>query len=205
MNNTNRAANRIFVLVIGIALLALGAATIAAASWNPARVVWSTAGGHAQAWLEQAAAATRVGATAISWLALGVLAVIVVLVVLIVVAIVRTVSGRRTKTVVRSSGAENPLGRVTVTESFASDAMKSSLASRDEILSAAVTANDIKRQPVLHVSVTPRQNTSPRELAEHIDGLVGNLATLTGQDLPTYISIHTGLRARLAHDKQRLS
>lgn len=55
------------------------------------------------------------------------------------------------------------------------------------------------------MSVTPRQNTDPRALAEHVDTLVESLAKLTGQDVPTYISIHTGLRAKLAHDKQRLS
>jgi hypothetical protein len=205
MNKTNRVANRIVVLLVGLGLLALGAATIAAASWNPARDVWSSAGGDAQSWLEQAAAATRVGATTVSWLAVGILAAIVVALALIIVAIVRIVSQRRTKTVLRTSGADNPLGRIAVTESFASDAIKNSLAGRDEILSAQVTANDVRRRPVMHVSVTPRQNTSPRELAEHIDELVRNLATLTGQDLPTYISIHTGLRARIAHDRQRLS
>ena len=58
---------------------------------------------------------------------------------------------------------------------------------------------------MLHVSVTPRQNTDPREVVDHIDRLLTNLATLTGRDTETYVSIHTGLRARLAHDQRRLS
>jgi len=58
---------------------------------------------------------------------------------------------------------------------------------------------------VLHVAVTPRQNTDPRMLADHVDRLLANLATLTGRETETYISIHTGLRARLAHDQRRLS
>lgn len=205
MNDTNRAVNRTVLLIVGLLLTALGAAAILAVTWAPARDIWTGAGENSESWLEQAAKVTQIGGTTLTWLALGGLAVIVVLIVLLIVTIVRTVSGGRSKTVLRSSGAENPIGRVTVTEAFASDALKNSLAGRDEILSTAVTANDIKRQSVMHVSVTPRQNTSPRELTGHIDSLLTGLARLTGQDPPTYISIHTGLRAKLAHDKQRLS
>ena len=78
------------------------------------------------------------------------------------------------------------------------------LAQRDEILFSNVTANDIRKQPVMHVSVTPRQNTSPRHVAEDVDQLVTNLATMTGRDTPTFISIHSGFRARLANDQRRL-
>lgn len=205
MNNTNRAVNRTVLLLVGLVLTALGAAVILAGTWPPAREVWTGTGEAGTSWLEQAARVTQIGGTTLTWLAVGALLVILVLVVLLIVTVVRTVSGGRSGTVLRSSGAENPIGRVTVTEAFASDALTHSLAGRDEILSTKVTANDVKRQPVMHVSLTPRQNTSPRELAAHVDGLLQNLARLTGQDPPTYISIHTGLRARLAHDKQRLS
>lgn len=205
MNSTNRVLNRIVVLVVGLVLVALGAATVLAVTWPPFADVWTNTGQGLEDWLAQANETTTLGATTVTGLALGILAVIVLLIVLVIVVIVRAVSGGRAKTVLRSNGAENPLGRVTVTETFAADALKHSLADRDEILSTQVTANDIRRRPVMHVSVTPRQNTDPRQLAEHVDTLVGSLAKLTGQDVPTYISIHTGLRAKLAHDKQRLS
>ncbi|MCI9859558.1 hypothetical protein MIBA_15255, partial [Microbacterium proteolyticum] len=71
-------------------------------------------------------------------------------------------------------------------------------------LSSRVTAGEINRESVLHVAVTPRQNTSPRQVAEHVDTLVTNLGTLTGQNLRAYISIHTGLRAKLARDNTRV-
>jgi hypothetical protein len=205
MNDTNRALNRTVVFVVGLVLMALGATTVLAVTWQPFADMWTNTGRGLEEWLAQANEMTSLGATTVTGLALGTLAVIVLLIALVIVVIVRAVSGGRARAVLRSNGAENPLGRVTVTESFASDALKASLADRDEILSTQVTANDIRRRPVMHVSVTPRQNTDPRLLAEHVDTLVGSLAKLTGQDVPTYISIHTGQRARIARDKQRLS
>ncbi|MHC9045929.1 hypothetical protein ACYX8G_15205 [Microbacterium saperdae] len=204
MNNTNRALNRTLLLIIGLLFLGLGAIGIAIMSWPTATDTWKSAGTDAQSWLDQAFASTRIAGSQISWIAVGGVAAIVVVIVLLILALT-SVAGHRSKTVLRSSGAQNPLGRVTVTESFVSDAVKNSLATRDEILSTQVTANDIRREPVLHVAVTPRQNTDPRVLIDHVDRLLANLATLTGRETETYISIHTGLRARLAQDQRRLS
>lgn len=203
MNNTNRALNRTLLLIIGLLFLGLGALGIAITSWPTAADVWSSAGKGARTWLDQTIAASAIAGGNLSWIGIGAVAAIVVVVVLLILALT-SVAGRRSKTVFRSSGAQNPLGRVTVTESFVSDAVKNSLATRDEILSSSVTANDIKSRPVLHVAVTPRQNTDPRELVDHVDRLLTNLAALTGRETETYVSIHTGLRARLAHDQRRL-
>ena len=204
MNNTNRALNRILLLIIGLLFLGLGAIGIAIMSWPTAGDTWKTAGKDAQSWLDQAFASTQIAGGQLTWIAIGGIAAIVVVIILLILALT-SVAAHRSKTIFRSSGAQNPLGRVTVTESFVSDAVKNSLATRDEILSTQVTANDIRREPVLHVAVTPRQNTDPRVLIDHVDRLLTNLATLTGRETETYISIHTGLRARLAHDQRRLS
>lgn len=204
MNNTNRALNRTLLLIIGLLFLALGALGIAIMSWPTATDIWTSAGKDARSWLDQAIAATAIAGGSLSWIGIGAVAAILVVIVLLILALT-SIAGRRSKTAFRSTGAQNPLGRVTVTESFVSDAVKNSLATRDEILSAQVTANDIRNTPVLHVAVTPRQNTDPREVVDHIDRLLTNLATLTGRDTETYVSIHTGLRARLAHDQRRLS
>lgn len=204
MNNTNRALNRTLLLIIGLLFLGLGALGIAIMSWPTATDIWTSGGENARSWLDQAIAATAIAGGSLSWIGIGAVVAIVVVIVLLVLALT-SIAGRRSKTAFRSTGAQNPLGRVTVTESFVSDAVKNSLATRDEILSTQVTANDIRNTPVLHVSVTPRQNTDPRELVDHLDRLLANLATLTGRDTETYVSIHTGLRARLAHDQRRLS
>ena len=204
MNDTNRALNRTLLLIIGLLFLGLGVLGVAIMSWPTASDVWTSAAEGARSWLDQASAATAIAGASASWIGIGAVAAILVVIVLLIAAL-SSVVGRRSKTAFRSSGEQNPLGRVTVTESFVSDAVKNSLVTRDEILSTQVTANDVRRQPVLHVSITPRQNTDPRELVELIDRLLTNLATLTGRQTATYVSIHTGLRARLAHDRRRLS
>nr|WP_314844579.1 hypothetical protein [uncultured Microbacterium sp.] len=204
MNTTNRALNRTLLLIIGLLFLGLGAVGVAITSWPTATDIWTSAGKDARSWLDQTIAASTIGGSRISWIGIGAVAAILIVVVLLVLALFSVV-GRRSRTVLRSSGAQNPIGRVTVTESFVSDAVRNSLDGRDEILSAQVTANDVRREPVLHVSVTPRQNTDPRALVDQVDRLLTNLATLTGRETATYVSIHTSLRARLAHDQRRLS
>ena len=204
MNRTNRALNRILLFLIGLLLLAIGAVLITIIAWPTAAEYWTGATEAGQSWLQDAVDQTRIGATAVSWIAIAALALIVFLVVLLIVALTR-IGGGRTHTVLRSTGSQSSLGRVTVQESFVSDALKHSLTQRDEILFSSVTANDIRKQPVMHISVTPRQNTSPRQVVKDVDQLVTNLATLTGKDTPTYISVHSGLRAKLAHDERRLA
>jgi uncharacterized membrane protein len=205
MNNTNRVLNRMVLLLIGIVFLVLGAAAIAVITWPAAAEYWTRAGEAGGAWIEQAIEATMIGATTLSWVTLGVLTLILLLVVVLIVTLIRIIGGGRSYTVLRSSGQETPLGRVMVEEGFVSDALKHSLGQRDEILFSNVTANDIRKQPVMHVSVTPRQNTSPRHVAEDVDQLITNLTAITGRDVPTFISIHSGLRAKLAHDQRRLA
>lgn len=204
MNRTNRAVNRIVLFIVGLISLVLGAAVIAVIVWPAGVGYWTGAAETGRTWLDDTIAATMIGATTISWLTIAALVVIILLVVILIVALTR-IGGGRSHTVLRPTGAQNPVGRVTVKESFVSDALKHSLAQRDEILLSSVTANDIRKQPVMHVSVTPRQNTSPRRVVEDVDHLVANLAVLTGKNVPTYISIHSGLRATLAHDQRRLS
>ncbi|WP_157009081.1 hypothetical protein [Agromyces laixinhei] len=204
MNNTNRAANRLILLLVGIVFLALGAAAVTLIVWPAAADYWTSAGKAAQSWIDHAIETTMTGLGALSWIALAVLAVIVLLIVLLIIALTG-IGGRRSRTVLRSTGQENPLGRVTVQEAFASDALQHSLGTRNEILTSSVSANDIRKRPVMHISVTPRKNTSPRQLMEDIDLLVTNLAALTGRDVSTYVSMHSGIRAALAHDQSRVT
>lgn len=205
MNSTNRGLNRAILLIVGLAMLAVGGAAATAVLWPAFGQVWTTTVGGAIGWARDTHAASPVyGGTTVSWLIVAALAVQVVLIVL-AIAVLAHLGGRRSRTVLRATGAESPLGPVTVQESFASDAIRNTLSAHEEILSSSVSANEVKGRPVLHVSVTPRQNTSPRAVADLLARLTANLATLTGQDIPTYISIHTGLRARLATDARRVN
>lgn len=204
MNHTNRALNRIVLFITGVLFLAIGVALVSAIV-SPIGAEWWTAATKAGLnWLDDTIAASRIGDSSVSWIAIAALALIVFLLVMLIVALVR-LGGKRSRSVLGAFGAQNALGRVIVQDAFVSDTVKHSLGRRDEILFSSVSTDAVHRTPVLHVSVTPRQNTSPRDIAQDVDRLVSNLATLTGKDVPTFISIHSGLRAHLARNQRRLT
>lgn len=195
MRNTNRALNRTLLFVVALLLIGLGGLMIALVVVPGATDVWSRTAEGLRGW------ADGIGQPSLGIGAIAALAVVAILLVLIAVGAVR---GRH-RVPLKSTGAESATGRITVTDGFASAALKNSLDERDEILASRVASNEVRKEAVLHVSVTPRQNTSPRRIAEEVDTLVTNLATLTGQQFRTYISVHSSLRAKLAHDQRRLN
>ncbi|MCM3697552.1 hypothetical protein [Microbacterium oleivorans] len=204
MNDTNRALNRTLLFLVGLVLLIAGGAAATAAAIPAVGGVWTSSGSTVAAALRSSGDATAIGGTTLSWAVIGATAV-AVLVAVILIAAMTTLVSRRSKTVLRSSGAQNPLGRVTVTESFAADAVKNSLSRQDDVVAASVTAHTVKDEPVLHVSVTARQGADPRRIVDHVDRLVDGLAAVTGTDTPAFVSVHGGLRSRLASDAPRVS
>lgn len=203
MNRTNRALNRIVLFISGALFFAVGAILVTILVWPVGAGYWAQAIEAGKNWLDEVIPATTIGESSNSWVTMAGLALLVILMILLVVALGR-VDGHRSRTVLCSTGAPHPLGRITVHESFVSDAIKDCLNQHDEILSSTVTANNVRKTQVMHVSVTPRQNTSPAQLLADVDLLTTNLTTLTGQNVATYISIHSGLRAKLAHDQRRV-
>ncbi|MDQ1111741.1 putative membrane protein [Microbacterium testaceum] len=194
MNATRRGLNRFLLFLVAVVLLGLAALALAVGLLPGGADTWTSVMGGFQGWLES------LGRESAGW---GAVAAIVVLVILLVLIASAAVRGRR-HAPLQSTGSASDEGRITVTDGFASEALKNALGERDEILSSRITAGEVGKQSVLHVAVTPRQNTSPREVAEHVDTLVTNLAALTGQNLRAYISIHSGLRAKLARDNTRV-
>lgn len=203
MNSTNRGLNRTVAIVFGLLLLAGGGTVATAALWPAAGEVYSDVAHGAIAWTQDAYDALVIDGSIVSGVSLIALAAALVVIVLLIVALSR-IGGGRTHTVLRAASTEGALGRIVVRDAFASDALTQTLGDRDEILSVSVRASEVRDERVLHVSVTPRRNTSPRRLLDDIDQLLTNLARVTGRELPTYVSVHTGLRAALARDRSRL-
>lgn len=194
MRNTNRTLNRILLFVVALLLLGVGGLLIALVAVPGVADTWEQTAEGLRTWTD------GIGQPS---LGIGVIAALAVFAILLVLAAVGAVRGRH-RVPLKSTGAQSEVGRITVTDGFASAALKNSLDERDEILSSRISSNEVRKETVLHVSVTPRQNTSPRHIAEYVDTLVTNLATVTGQQFRTYISVHSSLRAKLAHDEKRL-
>lgn len=203
MNPTRRGLNRSLVLLVGLISLASGGAAVWASVSVDARRLWEQALATAAA-VDAAHTATLVGAGPVSWAGLGAVAGAVILIVLLLVP-VGLLAHRRSRTVLRSAETDAASGRVVVREGFASDAVTASLAQRADILSTRVVADDVRNAPVLHVAVTPRPQASPREIADHVAAVGARLDALLDRPTRTYISLHAGLRARLAPDRRTLT
>ncbi len=205
MNATNRAVNRLILFISGIVLVAAGAAAVTASVWPVAADVWKTVMSTAADWMVVADKDTRIAdSTAVSWFVVAVLAALLVVVVVAVLVIAR-LGGGRSSSVIRAEAGEGAQGPVTIRQEFAADAITHSLDRHQEILFVRVRGRRVRGADVLHVSVTPRQNTSPVDVANTVTNLVDNLATLTGRETPTYVSIHSGVRSRLAADQSRVT
>lgn len=204
MNQTNRFLNRLILLLVGLLLLGGGAGVVVLYAWPAAADWWATTSTAAMSWLHDANARTLIATSTLSWLVVGFLAVILLLIILLIIVLSR-LGGGHTTALIRTSGQHNAAGRVIIDTAFASEALGRSLDQRPEILSSHVSVVSIRRTRIMHLSVTPRQNTSPRQLIDVVAHLLDNLAVLTDEATPTYVSIHTSIRSRFAHDERRVA
>ncbi|WP_144796805.1 hypothetical protein [Microbacterium paludicola] len=205
MNATNRAVNRGVLLVVGAVLIAVGGGGAAAALWPVAAATWQSSPSSAIEWMHEADRASRLSEeSAVSWFVVGILAALLLIAAAAVLVMAR-LGGGRSSTVLREEASGGAHGAITIHPGFASDAITHSLNDRDEILACRVAARRVRGADVLHVSVTPRKNTSPIAVANTVTRLVDNLAALTGRETPTLVSIHAGVRSRLAADHSRVA
>jgi hypothetical protein len=204
MNGTNRALNRLILIVVGLILVAFGGGILLVYAWPAAAGSWHAASAAGEGRLRAAIHATMIGDTRISWVTAGILVAIVLLIALLIVTFAR-LGGGRTRSLIRTQDRDSDRGRITIDSAFASDALVERLDQRDDLLASQISVATVRNAPMMHVRITPRQNTSPRDVADDVDRLLGNLAVLTDTDIPTYLSIHAGLRARLARDQRAIA
>ena len=209
MNNTNRALHRTFVFVVGLILLAVGAAAAATQLWPWWADQWQRAGTQSLQVVTDTLAATHVAGTGFSWWMLVALAVLLVAVIGMIL-VITSVGGGGSREIYRSPNATRAgtpaagTDLVVLDTSFAVDALKNSLDKRPDLVASSVGAFTVKRQPVLHISVSPRQGTSPRVLADEVDTLLGNLALVVGDTPASCLTIQSGLRAQLGRNQRVL-
>ncbi|WP_120339085.1 hypothetical protein [Cryobacterium soli] len=203
MNDTNRALNRVFIFVVGLILLGVGAAVAALPFWDWWASRWQEFGGSANTVLTDAFAASTMPGTDFSWWLVAAVAVLL-LVVIIMIMIIASVGGGGSREIYRRpiSKQDGSSDNVLVDTSFATEALTHSLDKRPDLVGSTVGAFTVKRQPVLHLGVTPRQGASPRLIAEQAGILLDNLARVVGDAPATCLTIHSGLRAKLGHDQR---
>ncbi|WEO76376.1 Trp biosynthesis-associated membrane protein [Cryobacterium sp. SO2] len=209
MNNTNRALNRTFIFVVGLILLAAGAAAAALQFWPWWADQWQYAGRQTSQFVADALEASPVPGTGFSWWMLAALAVLLLLVIGMIL-LIASVGGGGSREIYRSPSSTRAgrpsagADQVVLDTSFAVDALKNSLDKRPDLVSSSVGAFTVSRQPVLHIGVTPRQGTSPRLVADEVDTLLRNLALVVGDAPASCLTIQSGLRAQLGRNQRVL-
>ena len=203
MNDTNRALNRIFIFLVGLILLVVGAAVGALQFWPWWAARWEDAGRTTTSAVTDALKASPVPGADFSWWLLAALGALLIIVI-VMVLIITNVGGGGSREIYREpigkrGGASD---RRLIDTTFAADALKHSLDKRPDLVGSTVGAFTVKRQPVLHVGVTPRQGTSPRLVMTEADTLINNLALVVGDAPATCLTIHSGLRAKLGRDQR---
>lgn len=192
MTSTNRGLNRVFIFIVGLVLLVAGAAAVVVAAVPAVRNGWRDVAPSVQQNVDDAHAASLL-APDLSWITIGVIAVLVILVILLLVFIFKQGHGR-TGRLIRDVATDN--GVTIVDSSVAESMLKDVLKDRPELVSANVSTFDVKGTPTLNVSVTARRGVSPKDVTSTVEKAVTALDAVLGREIPTYLHISGGFRAR---------
>jgi hypothetical protein len=193
MNSTNRFLNRLFVFVVGLALLAAGASVSVGALLPDLQ---ETIGRAA----ESAVAPATDAITAQPWVLWAAAAVAVVLIVVLLWFVLRQ-GGGRTGTLLRVD--EGPsrnarTGSVTVDVKVAAHVLEEAVSRNPDVVSVDVAAFRVKRENALRLTAHARRGASPVELRRAIDSVVAEWDGVLGAETPIVIRIVSGIRTSLA-------
>jgi hypothetical protein len=195
MNGTNRALNRLLVFVIGLVLLAGGAAVAVGALWPDVRDTVSGAASDASGPVSDALSGDQV------WILWVVAAASLVLILLLVWFALRQGHGQTGEllTVDEGSSRDEPTGgRLVIDAKVAEQVLEEALADTAGIVSIDVTAFRVKGENVLRVTANARKGASPVEIRRSIDQAVSRWDALLGAETPVVIQINGGLRTQMA-------
>jgi hypothetical protein len=198
MNGTNRFRNRAGLLLLGLVLLAIGGAVVAARLVPEWASAWADASGPVADSVTGALDASPVGAAGGSWLLIAVAVVCAILASVLVVLVLRQ-GGGRTRTIVRGTAsmeAESPGGGVVIESGLAKDALTEAIGRHPAVASVSVTAYAVRRTPALKISAQARRGASIAELRAFIDGVVGAWDAAVGTETPIFIEITSRITSR---------
>lgn len=194
MNSTNRFLNRLFVFIIGLVVLAAGAAVSVGALLPD---VQKTISENA----ESAVGPTNDTIDAQPWILWVAAAAAVLLIVLLLWFVLRQGRGH-TGTLLQvdeQRSKDTPTGgRVTLDVKVAAQVLEEAVTRNPDVVSVDVTGFRIRRQNTLRLTAHSRRGASPAQLRREIDAAVTEWDAVLGTSTPVVILIVSGLRTRLA-------
>ncbi|MFD1715725.1 hypothetical protein ACFSBZ_14725 [Amnibacterium flavum] len=193
MNNTNRFLNRAWLGLVGLLLLAGGAAAIALGSLPEAAERWTSTApdviSSVSGWLRD----SPVGDAGFSWLTIAVIAAIALIVVLLLVFIIRQGNGH-TRELLRESSGDN--GETIVEAAVAEQALREALHAHREFISSSVSTYRVRGASVLKISTVCQRGVSPTAAVRIVERHLIALDALLGREVPALLQISGGFRAR---------
>lgn len=191
MNATNRAANRLLLVIVGLVLVAAGAAAIALGSLPAFATGWKGWFGDAErgapSW-----ATTPIAGT-VGWFAVFVGVVALVIAVLLIALIVRQGRGHASAVLDRRF---SPTGRARIDLAIPRTLLGEQLDADPDVLANRITAYSVHGMPTLKVSVRARRGASPRAVADGVLDALRALDAVLGEEVPAYVQVSGGFRAR---------
>jgi len=192
MTSTRRGLNRLFLVIVGLLLIVTGLGVIAVVTVPAVRDGWSSTAPAVQRSVDEAHAASLL-TPEVSWITIGVIAVLVLLAGLLIAFMVKQGHGR-TGRLLRETREDE--GTTVVDARVAETLLEDALARRDELFASRVTTFDVTGTPTLNIAVTARRGVSPRTVADAVDADVTALDSVLGRQVPAYLHISGGFRAR---------
>ena len=189
MNTTNRALNRLFILVVGLLLIAAGAVAVLLAAAPAVATQWKrTATGLAQDPQPWVAAPTLGNA---SPLVIGIAVIAVLLIVLLIAFIARQGHGRSAAALRQHDGATSTRIDLAVPRAL----LEEHLSRRDELVSLRISAYEVRGTPMLKITARCRRGVSPALVADLIGRSIDDLEQIIGTDVPAFVQLTGGFRA----------
>lgn len=194
MNSTNRFLNRFFILVVGLVVLAAGAAlSVGALLPGVQRTISENA--------ERAVGPTTDTMDAQPWILWVAAAAAVLLIVILLWFVLRQGRGH-TGTLLQVD--EQPTkgtptgGRVILDVKLAEQVLEEAIGRNPDVVAVDVTGFRIRKQSTLRLTAHARRGASPMELRRDIEAAIHEWDAALGTSTPVVVQIVSGLRTRLA-------
>jgi hypothetical protein len=189
MNTTNRALNRLLILVVGLLLIAAGGVAIVLATLPAVARQWRGTSADlrsgAPGWVAQPVLGSA------SLLVVGVVVLAVVLIVLLLAFIAKQGRGRTAAALQSDSAATATRIDLAVPRAL----LEEHLRDRGELAAVRIAAYEVRGTPMLKISATCRRGVSPALVAQVIGRAVADLERVVGADVPALVQLSGGFRA----------
>ena len=201
MNNTNRALNRAFLIVVGLVLLAVGAGAVLITTLPGWDGVWratspSVADTVTRLWRVGTAFA---GIPQVPWVLLAIPVAALILIVLLLVFIFAQGHGRTHQVVDEMTLPDaDARGTLTIDVSLAADVIQHAIGERRDVAAVSVGAYRVKGNPALRVTVTPRRGADPLQVLAAVEGAAAEWDAVAGVRVPVMVHLAGGVRATVS-------